>query len=47
MDDPEQIRLSCNHDLEAERSVVRKSLEDILSEIERATRNEGLAIPLS
>ena len=43
----EQIQsLSFDHDLEIERSIVRQSLEDILSEIERATRDAGLCYPI-
>ena len=43
MDDSEQRpRLCPNDDLGADRSIVRQSIEEILSEIEHATRDAGL-----
>jgi len=47
MNHPEQRRrLSPNDDLEAERSIIRRSIEEILSEIEQATRDVGLYYPI-
>ena len=47
MDDSEQRQRLCpDDDLEAERSIARQSLDEMLSEIERATRDAGLYYPI-
>ena len=47
MDDSEQRQRVCPNDgLEAERSIIRQSIEELLGEIERATRDAGLYYPI-